>query len=254
MLQAFLDLMPAMSAGQAALIFGTVFLAGFLRGFTGFGFALAAVPVMSLFLDPAMIVPAIPIVAMVAGAEQLRRAWRQANWPAIRRLMIGAIAGAPFGVVTLMILPADAMRVMIGLVLLAAVLMLWRGYRFKKTPPTPAQLGIGFISGLLNGSTAMGGPPVILFFLASPEGVVVGRASLLVYFCFISAWSIVVQSVGGLLDLKVIVLAILMIPVMAAGNVIGDRLFDRSSAGTYQRVALVFLLAIAIIAIARAFI
>ena len=62
---ALLSLLPAMSAGQAALIFGTVFLAGFLRGFTGFGFALAAVPVMSLFLDPAMIVPAIPIVAMV---------------------------------------------------------------------------------------------------------------------------------------------------------------------------------------------
>lgn len=250
--------MPAASAGQplsldqAALIFGTVFLAGFLRGFTGFGFALAAVPVMSLFLDPASIVPAIPIVAMVAGAEQLRRAWRQANWPAIRRLMIGAIAGAPFGVVALIAFSADAMRVMIGLVLLLAVLLLWRGYRFKKTPPTSAQLGIGFLSGLLNGATAMGGPPVILFFLASPEGVVVGRASLLVYFCLISAWSIVAQGIGGLIDLKVVVLALLMIPVMAAGNIIGDRLFDRSSAGTYQKVALVFLLAIAIIAILRA--
>lgn len=249
---ALLSLLPAMSAGQAALIFGTVFLAGFLRGFTGFGFALAAVPVMSLFLDPAMIVPAIPIVAMVAGAEQLRRAWKQANWPAIRRLLVGAIAGAPFGVATLIALSADAMRIIIGLVLLAAVLLLWRGYRFKKTPPTAAQLGIGFFSGLLNGATAMGGPPVILFFLAAPEGVVVGRASLLVYFCFISAWSIVAQSVGGLLDLKVLVLALLMIPVMAAGNIIGDRLFDRSSASTYQKVALIFLLAIAILAILRA--
>jgi uncharacterized membrane protein YfcA len=249
---AWMSFLPAMSAGAAVLIFGTVFLAGFLRGFTGFGFALAAVPVITLFLEPTAIVPAIPIVAMVAGAEQLRRAWGQANWPAVRRLLIGAVVGAPIGVLALNLLPSNVMRFIIGGVLLAAVLLLWRGYHFKQTPPTSAQMGLGLFSGLLNGATAMGGPPVILYFLASPEGVAVGRASLLIYFFFISAWSIVMQAAGGLIDLKVVVLAALMIPVMALSNRIGDRLFDRSSASTYQRVALIFLLAIAVIAILRA--
>lgn len=250
---ALLDLLPAMSAGAALLIFGTVFLAGILRGFTGFGFALAAVPVITLFMDPAAIVPAIPIVAMVAGSKQLRRAWGEANWPAIRRLLGGAILGAPFGVAALTLLPANVMRLIIGATLLAAVLLLWRGYKFKKAPPTSAQLGIGVVSGVLNGATAMGGPPVILYFLASPEGIAIGRASLLIYFFFISIWSIAVQAAGGLIDLKVIVLALLMIPVMAIGNLIGDRLFDRSGTKTYQRVALIFLLVIAILAIVRAF-
>jgi uncharacterized membrane protein YfcA len=245
-------LLPDMSAGAAALVFATVFLAGFLRGFTGFGFALAAVPVITLFVEPAAVVPAIPIVAMAAGAEQLRRAWKSANWHALRRLLIGAILGTPPGVIALAYLPADAMRVMIGLVLFFAVLALWRGYRFKQRPPTHAQLGIGFASGLLNGATAMGGPPVILFFLASPEGVAIGRASLLVYFFFVSAWSILSQSLAGLIDLKVVVLALLMIPVMAVGNVIGDRLFNRTKAATYRNVALGFLLSIAVLAIARA--
>ena len=249
---ALLGLMPEMSAGAAALVFATVFLAGFLRGFTGFGFALAAVPVLTLFVEPAAVVPAIPIVAMVAGAEQMRRAWRVANWHAIRRLLIGAVLGAPFGVLALSFLPANIMRALIGLVLLCAVLALWRGYRFKERPPTSAQVGIGIASGLLNGATAMGGPPVILYFLAAPEGVAIGRASLLVYFFFISAWSIVAQTVVGLIDLKVVVLALLMIPVMALGNVIGDRMFNRSKASTYQRIALGFLLVIAILAIGRA--
>jgi uncharacterized membrane protein YfcA len=247
-----LDLLPAMSAGAATLVFGTVFLAGVLRGFTGFGFALAAVPVMTLFMEPAAIVPAIPIVAMVAGSGQLRRAWGQANWPAVRRLLVGAILGAPIGVLALAWLPANIMRLLIGAVLLAAVLLLWRGYKFERTPPSGAQAGIGLFSGLLNGATAMGGPPVILYFLASPEGVVIGRASLLIYFCFISAWSIVMQAFGGLIDPKVVVLALLMIPVMALGNLIGDRAFDRASATAYQRVALLFLFAIAVLAILRA--
>ena len=215
-----------MSASAAALIFVTVFLAGILRGFTGFGFALAAVPVITLFIDPAAIVPAVPIVAMIAGAKQFHRAWGKANWPAIRRLLAGAILGTPFGVLALTLLPANVMRIVIGVTLLAAVLLLWRGYKFRKAPPTSAQLGIGLVSGLLNGATAMGGPPVILYFLASPEGVVVGRASLLIYFLFISIWSIAMQAASGLIDLRVIVLALLMIPVMAIGNAIGDRLFD----------------------------
>ncbi|WP_303978977.1 sulfite exporter TauE/SafE family protein [Dongia mobilis] len=249
---ALLALLPEMGASAAALVFATVFLAGFLRGFTGFGFALAAVPVITLFVEPASVVPSIPIVAMVAGAEQMRRAWRVANWHAIRRLLIGAVLGAPVGVLALSYLPANIMRALIGLVLLFAVLALWRGYRFKERPPTSAQVGIGIASGLLNGATAMGGPPVILYFLAAPEGVAIGRASLLVYFFFISAWSIVAQTVAGLIDLKVVVLAFLMIPVMALGNVIGDRMFNRSKASTYQRIALGFLLAIAILAIVRA--
>lgn len=252
MFPALAAFLPAFSPGAAVLVFGTVFLAGFLRGFTGFGFALAAVPVITLFVEPAAVVPTIPIVAMVAGAEQLRRAWKDANWHAIRRLLIGAVLGAPFGVVALTYLPANIMRALIGLVLLFAVVALWRGYRFRQRPPTSAQLGIGFVSGVLNGATAMGGPPVILFFLASPEGVAIGRASLLVYFCFISAWSIVTQGVMGLIDLKVIVLALLMIPVMAVGNIIGDRLFSRAAASTYQRIALGFLLIIAVLAIGRA--
>ncbi|WP_374381576.1 sulfite exporter TauE/SafE family protein [Dongia sp.] len=246
------DLAPHLGTGPTILVFATVFMAGLLRGFTGFGFALAAVPVITLFVEPAAVIPAIPIVAMVAGAEQLRRAWRTANWHAIGRLLVGATLGAPFGTVALTYLPANIMRALIGLVLLLAVLALWRGYRFKQRPPTGAQIGIGLASGILNGATAMGGPPVILFFLASPEGVAIGRASLLVYFFFISAWSIVTQSVMGLVDPKTVVLALLMIPVMAVGNLIGDRLFNRTKAATYQRVALGFLMLIAILAIARA--
>lgn len=248
----FATLLPDLSLAPTILVFAVVFLAGFLRGFTGFGFALAAVPVMTLFVEPASVIPAIPIVAMVAGAEQLRRAFQSANWHAIRRLLIGAVAGAPVGALALSLLPANAMRALVGCVLLVAVLLLLRGCRLRSAPSTAAQVGIGALSGLLNGSTAMGGPPVILFFLAPPEGVAIGRASLLVYFFFISAWSVVVQGVAGLIDLRVIVLAVLMIPFMAFGNVLGDRMFGRSSATTYKRTALAFLLAIAILAIVRA--
>lgn len=235
-----------------ALICGTVFIAGILRGFTGFGFALAAVPILTLFVEPATIIPAIPIVAMASGIEQLPQAWKNANWHALYRLLLGAILGAPIGVFALTYCSANIMRIIIGMILLTAVIALWFGHQFKQQPSTNIKIGVGMASGLLNGATAMGGPPVILFFLASPEGVVVGRASLLVYFFFISAWSIAAQAAAGLIDVKILLLALMMFPIMAIGNYLGDRLFKKSKAATYQRVALGFLIVIAVIAIARA--
>ncbi len=37
-------------------------------------------------------------------------------------------------------------------------------------------------SGIRNGATTIGGPPVILYYLATPARVVVSRASLIAYF------------------------------------------------------------------------
>lgn len=42
--------------------------------------------------------------------------------------------------------------------------------------------GYGGISGLFNGSAAIGGPPVILFFFSSPTHAHVSRASLIAFF------------------------------------------------------------------------
>lgn len=229
-----------------------VFAAGILRGFTGFGFGLAAVPALTLFLEPHDVVPAVVIIAGAVGLQLLRRVWGQADWRSVRLLTAGAIVGTPFGAWVLASLSADLMRILIGMICIAAVLLLWRGFRLSTVPGSGARAGIGLVSGLINGATAMGGPPVIIFFLALPSGVAVGRASLLVFFFFTSIISIVVQAGAGLLTLRVLALSLLMLPVMALGNGLGDRWFGKSSEQHYRRVALLFLLVIALAAIGRA--
>ena len=56
------------------LVAVAVFLAAILRGFTGFGFALAAVPLLSLTLPPARVVPIVVILqAIVAFGPKMGR-------------------------------------------------------------------------------------------------------------------------------------------------------------------------------------
>ena len=240
--------------GPWAMVYAAVvvFLGGVLRGFTGFGFALAVVPTLSLILPPVEIVPAIAAIGIPAGLFLVGRIARTADWRSIRHLIVGAVPGVPFGVWALASLSGDAMRVVIGIIVMAAVFLLWRGFRFRQQPPTPARIGMGFLSGLINGATTMGGPPAIIYYLALPGAVAIGRASILIYFFFLACATTATNWIAGLLTPKVLVWTALMLPCFLVGSWLGDRGFDKSNADTYRRVALVALALVAVVAIVRA--
>lgn len=237
-----------------ALIYGAAvtFGAGWLRGYTGFGFALAAVPALSLVVEPARIVPVAMLLQIVAGTQLIPKTRHLVDWRAIRPLLVGAALGTPVGTLLLAKLPAPAMRGLIGLLLLVAIGLLWRGVRLRREPGLALTLGVGAASGLLNGGTAMGGPPAVVYFLASPRTVAVSRASMLMYFLFITLMAFAGALVAGLVAVETLVLTAAMFPFLALGNLLGDRGFDRSAEKTYLRVALGFLAVIALVALGRA--
>ncbi|QEX15865.1 membrane protein [Hypericibacter terrae] len=252
MLHAFLSLIQSLGPWGTGFVLLVAFGAGILRGYTGFGFALAAVPALTLILDPADMVPVVTLITLVGGLQLVIQVWRQADWPSVWLLLVGAALGLPFGVAMLRYLPADLMRAFIGLTVLVAVLLLWRGAVFNSMPSRSMRLALGALSGLLNGSTSMGGPPVIIFFLASPGGAAVGRASLLVYFFLLSWITLGAAAVGGLVTVHVVLLTILLLPAMSLGNWVGAHLFTKSTASAYRRVALIVLASVAAVAIVRA--
>ena len=252
MLQPLIDLVQSLGAAGTVFVLAVAFGAGILRGYTGFGFALAAAPALSLLLDPVDIVPAVTVITLFGGLRLVIRARHEADWGSTWLLVAGALLGLPAGVLMLRHLPADLMRAAIGLVVLGAVLALWRGFILARSLSRGARLGIGALSGLLNGATSMGGPPVIIFFLASPAGHAAGRASLFVYFFFLGIVTVAVAGFAGLITARVLWLSLLLLPAMSFGNALGARLFDRSTASAYRRVALLVLAAVAFLAVARA--
>lgn len=252
MLQPLFDLMAALGPAGTTFVLVVAFLAGVLRGYSGFGFALAAVPTLSLLLDPVDIVPAITIITLVGGIRLVFRARSEADWASTWLLLAGAAIGLPAGVLLLRHLPADPMRAFIGLVVLGAVLALWRGFTLSHAPSRAMRLALGAVSGLLNGSTTMGGPPVIIYFLASPAGHAAGRASLFVYFFLLGIVTVAAAALAGLITTRVLWLSLLLLPAMSLGNALGARLFDRSTASAYRRVALLCLAAVAAMAVVRA--
>jgi uncharacterized membrane protein YfcA len=250
-----------------AVAIAVVAIAGLLRGFSGFGLALAAVPGLTLVLRPAEAVPCVMLLQIVAGAQLLPSTRHHVDWRALAPILAAAVVATPVGTAILADVPPDPMRAAIGVVLLVAVALLWRGPRvanrshgtrrgesaYRPSSDSRAtRIGIGLLSGVLNGGTAMAGPPVIAYFLATSPSVEVGRASLLMYFFFLSLAGGAASAAAGLVTSQTIALSALLLPAVAIGNAIGHRLFLRASAEVYRRVALAILAAMAATAIARA--
>jgi uncharacterized protein len=236
----------------AAGAFATAAFAGVLRGFTGFGFALAAVPALTLVATPVEVVPCVMVLQVVAGVQLLGRTWHDVDWKAVRPLLVAALVATPLGTIALDGIPADPMRALIGMIVLGAVAVLVAGVRAHREPALATRLGIGALSGLLNGSTAMAGPPVILYFLATQRSAASSRASLLTYFFVLSVAGSLSVATAGLVTWRTLVLAALMFPALTIGNALGDRLFTRAPSELYRHVAIAVLLGLALLSIVRA--
>src|ERR1700760_1886044 len=91
-----------------------VFLASVLRGFTGFGFGLAAVPMLSLALPPAQVVPLVVTLQVIIGGGGLRAAWGECDWHSVGLLAPGLVLGVPVGLMILTEVPANLVRLTIG--------------------------------------------------------------------------------------------------------------------------------------------
>jgi uncharacterized membrane protein YfcA len=236
---------PAQTLGLIAL---AVLFSAILRGFTGFGFAIASAPLLTLFMPPAHAVPIIICLQLFAGLSEVRSLAGVAHWPSVRRLAAGALVGTPIGTAALYAVPADPARICIALLAGFAVVMIASGLRFPDLPGRAATLGIGLAAGLANGLAAMPGPPVVAFYMAlhfSPEIV---RASLLVFFTMCSALALAGAMLFELIRLPDVIFSVVLMPLMWFGNWLGHVLLKRSGGHWHRPVSMVTLAAIAIAA------
>jgi uncharacterized membrane protein YfcA len=227
--------------------FACVFGAAVVRGYGGFGFAMFAIVPLSLVLPPTQIVPSIFIMDIAAGLHLLPGVWRDIHWRALLWLTIGCLVGTPFGVYALAHAPAAPLTLALAVFVLAAALLLARGYALKSLPGPAATFATGTASGLCGGGFGMSGPPVVLFFFSSPAGAAAGRASMIAFFLITDATSLVWQDWNGLLGAASVWHAVLFMPALVAGVWLGNRGFVKADVANFRRWVLRLLMLLALL-------
>ena len=228
-----------------------VLVAAIIRGYSGFGFSMIATTSMTLVLPPVEVIPVVLVLEILASTWLLPRVWKQVDWRSLSWLSAGVLIGTPPGVFLLAHVPAKPMRAGIALVIMFLVVLLWRDFHLKKMPARPGTLATGLLSGFLNGSAAIGGPPVILFYLSSPAGVTVSRASIIAYFLGTDSLAWIVSLTQGLVSFKTGILTGVLCAPLFLGIFLGNRFFTQSNEDAFRRKVLILLMFLSLAALLR---
>lgn len=222
-----------------ALISLTVFIAAVLRGLTGFGFALAAVPAMSLIIAPSRAVTLAILLQCMVGLRDTVRMRALVNRRALLLMTIGSVVGTPLGLLALTHLSPDAMRIVLAALVgvgLAALLL-----KVQLGEGRGTAIGAGMVAGLFSGLAAMPGPPAIAYFLGTRTPAVNTRASLMVFFFLTSLVALPGLVWAGQIDRHGIVQAAFSLPALLIGTWVGGQAFSRLDEGGYRTAAIALL-------------
>ena len=229
-----------------------IFLAAIVRGFSGFGFSLLTITALSLIYPPAQIIPSIFMLELAASINLLPSIWKDIHWKSLGPLTLGCLIATPIGVWALANIAPAPMQLAMSIFVLGAAYLMWRGYALKTMPGPVASTLAGAASGLANGAFGIGGPPVVLFYFASPAGNLAGRASLIVFFLATDSIGLVNQYLEGLLNWDVAIRGAIYLPAMLAGVWVGARSFKGTDPALFRKYVLIILGALAAITFAKA--
>lgn len=205
----------------AALI---LLVAYFIRGISGFGSGLVAVPLLALLL-PLKFVVAFMLIMDFAASLALGSAHRkQVDWSELKPLIPGSIVGVVLGVSLLVHLDQATLLIILGLLIIAfalrSLLNLHGDQLISRLWALPASLVGGMVSALFG----TGGPPYVIYLTHRIRDKGVFRATTSLLFLMEGGLRGIVFALAGLLfqaDLLGVFLGGL--PIMALGLWLGGK-------------------------------
>lgn len=206
----------------------------------GFGFALAAVPLFSVVIDPHdAVIVSLGIATVTSGAQ----AWtgrRAMDRRVVRSMLTGAAVGLPVGWLVYREANDRVLGIVIGVAVLASVVVIARGIDLRHAGPA-VDVGAGMLSGALTMSSSVNGPPLVFVLQARQFGPVPFRSTITTVFAVLDVVGILVFAATGEIGRDVLVAIAAALPGVAVGAAAGIALRRHLDAGHFRRLVLVLL-------------
>lgn len=241
--------MARMEIAVVAFVVAVVLLASTTQTLAGFGFALVAVPLLIIALTVEDTVVTASLLSLLNSVLVARVTWTHVPWRAVGTMLAGSFAGMPVGLAVLLLAPVEALRLTVGIasVTMAAAIML--GARFGGGG-VRGELIAGMTSGVLNTSTSMNGPPVVLYLQSRGYPPMEFRAALAAFFFVTGIVSLAAFAASGIVSGRALALAAAGFPAVFVGNALGHALFGRVAPELFRRLVLALLAITAAVTVA----
>jgi uncharacterized protein len=145
------------------LVPSIIFLATLIRSAFGFGEALIAVSLLTLFIPVEVAAPLAVLVSITVAGIVVVQDWHMVHVGGAWRLVLATFFGVPLRLLLLTAAPERIVKAGLGVVIVSfSAYCLVRRHRFELKNDRLAW-PFGFVAGVLGGAYGMNGPPLVIY-------------------------------------------------------------------------------------------
>lgn len=217
------------------------FFSTLIQSLTGFGFAIVSTPLLIMVYDPKEVVVILQVLSVILDTVFVFFIKENIDWKFLKPLLIGSIIGHPIGILIYLFIPVIGLKIFIATIILLFLAMT-KLYTQKVQETTAKTSIVGCLSGILNTSTSMSGPPLILYLTASKRDKASLRATCIAYFTIINYFGIFSFFVAGKDFTFAISQSIYILPFCFIALWIGNKIFPYISQKVFNLIVFFMLL------------
>ena len=224
-------------------------LAGFTQGVSGFGAALVAMPLLTLFLDVQTAVPLYILHGVVITGYLSYQLKEHLDWQKINPLILGSIPGIFVGTYALKHFDSSILQTAMGVLIFS-----YATYSLT-CKPQPKQFALrwayiaGFFTGAISSAFSAGGPPTVIYVTLSGWKKDVIKATLSVFFLATGVLTLTGHALSGLTTMSILKLFAQSVLFTITGVWLGSLCYGRIQRETYIKVMLWMLVGMGVLMI-----
>ena len=234
------------------IVFSVIFIAGCVQGMTSFGFSLLSLPILSMIIDIKVIVPMLVIFSLIMNSIILYKIRKHMKLKDIYLLIIVAALATPLGAKLLINVDKEVLQVFVGILVTLSAILMHYGYKINIKNEKLVHIPLGFMSGLLNGSVSLSGPPVILFLTNQGVDKQVFRATLTAFFWILNVITIVTFYFNNLITGEVVQMTSITVPALVAGVLLGVYFGNKVKDQIFKKITTIMIISMGMLSIITA--
>jgi len=171
------------------------------------------------------------------------------NLKKISLLVAAGIVPTPLGANLLINMDEKILKIGVGIIVTISAIAFQFGLKIKIKNEKVAYVPVGILSGLLNGSVSLSGPPIILFLTNQDVPKQEFRATLTANFWILNIITIITFFFKGIIGTEVLRFTAYLLPALILGVVLGIKLGNKVEDDTFKKLTTVLIISMGILSV-----
>ncbi|MBT3347256.1 MAG: sulfite exporter TauE/SafE family protein [Thiotrichales bacterium] len=233
--------MDEFTTAEIVLSIAVIFFSYFVRGITGFGSALVAVPLLSLMFPITAVVPIVILLDYIGSLSHGVHHRKEIQWREIIPLIPFSLTGIVIALYTMKTVQPELLAIALAIFIISYAIYTLLAI----SPPQGSRIWsapLGFLAGLVGTTFATGGPFVVIYLTMRKLGKLPFRGTIATIFMLDGSMRLIGYTISGFFSIDLLIISVVALPIMATGMWLGGQIHTGLSQQRFVQIISIVLL------------